>query len=252
MNQTDQRKGDSLTRSENYLGTHAAALGVISTSAGQQQLAAANAAIAAFGHEQSAADRTIAGQGSTERALANDLKSQHMVPIASFARARLRGAPGFASLTRPFGRLEVPHLIRAARTMATEVSQHIDEFIAGGFPPYFVAELTGSANALEGARAAAASAKGKRVGSREGIARELKAGREAVKMLDAVITRHLATNPSLLAEWKQVQRVTLKRGPVRTRGGAVETGITPIDTGTSAESGALTLSASSTQVANAA
>jgi hypothetical protein len=160
----------------------------------------------------------MAGQQSRERALTNELRTQHMKPIATFARARLRGAPDIAAITRAAPRLEGPRLVRAARAMATAAAPHTTALVSAGFPADTIAQLGTSADALQSALLDRANTKVGRVGATKGIEQQVLVGREALAMLHAVISRQFATDPTFLAAWNAARRVNAKPGAVRSVG----------------------------------
>ena len=221
MKRREQYRVDALNRSKDFIGTNADAVGAVAESATMKQLDRSLVAIAGFSNDQNAAGRFIAGRASRERALTTVLVEQHMNPITTFARARLRGAPDFAALiTRP-RKLNGAALVREARGMATAAAPHVNALVAGGFPADTLTQLGAAADALEAALVDRANAKVGRISATKGIAEQLQVGREAVAMLHAVVSRQLVSNPTLLAGWNGARRVTSKPGVAR--GGIVST-----------------------------
>lgn len=231
MKQDQQRKLDSLHRTKDFLETHAGTVGALAESAGKHQLDQAVSTLAAFSREQDTANLQIAGFHSREAALVRTLRADYMQPVSIFARARLRGAPDFAALTRPAGHLNPKELVRAARAMATAAAPHVNAMVAGGFAADAVDSLAAAADAVEAAVLERANAKVRRVGATKGVEQQLLAGREAVTMLHAVIRSQHASDPIFLAAWDAARRVTSKMGPARVpAAGGVPTGapVTPV------------------------
>ena len=226
MKQEQQRQVNALRGANSFLATHATELGTLATTEGGKQLAAAVTALADLDNAQRSADLFITGHVHDERNLSTTLRREHMVPIATFARTRLRGTAGFAALTVVATKFDGLRLVREARAMATAAAPHADAFVAGGFPADTVAQLGAAAMALESAVEERGRIKAGRKGTTKGIAEELRSGREAVKMLHAVIRRQFANNPHFLTEWNAVHRVSAKVGAVR--GGSTVVPITPI------------------------
>jgi hypothetical protein len=216
MKQHEQRRIDALRRAKDFLDANTGVIGALAGSAGKRQLDDAVAQLATLGNTQGAANLQIAGHLSRQKALVLALKTQHMQPIAIYARARLRGVPDYAALTRSAPHLHLKQLVRAARAMATAAAPHIDELVSGGFTPDAVTRLATAADAVEQAQLDRANTKVRRIGATKGIEAELVAGREALAMLHAVIRSQLADNPTFLAAWDAARRVTLKLGPART------------------------------------
>jgi len=215
MNQKQQRKIDSLLRVRDFLDANADQVGALKDSEGRTQLDDAVAALVTHGSEQAATDLAMAGQMSRERALVIEVRASHMQPIASFARAKLRGVPDFAALVKSGVNLQPKQLVRAARAMATAAAPQADVLTRAGFPADAVAQLGAAASALEGVITERANAKVRRVGSTKGIHEELLKGREAVAMLNAVVSKQFVGDQTFLAAWRAARRVMAKPGIVR-------------------------------------
>lgn len=221
MKKNQEYRSDALNRTRDFIGVNADVVGALADSEGMKQLDGSIVALAGFSNQQAAADRFIAGRVSRERALTADLIEQHMRPIATFARARLRGVPDFAALVKRAPKGAGAAIVREARGMATAAAPHVPVLVAGGFPADVLTQLGAAADALEAALVDRANAKVGRITATKGIAERLQAGREAVAMLHAVVSRQLASNPTLLAGWNGARRVTSKPGVAR--GGIVST-----------------------------
>ena len=226
MRQEQQRQLNALRGANSFLVTHATALGALATSEGGIQLTAAITALAELDNAQRSADLFIAGHVGDERNLSTVLRAEHMIPIAGFARTRLRGTAGFAALTVLATKFNGLRLVREARAMATAAAPHADAFVRGGFPADTVQQLAAAATALESAIEERGRIKAGRTGATKGIAEKLRAGREGVQMLHSVIRKQFANDPHFLAEWKAVHRVSAKVGAVR--GGSTVVPITPV------------------------
>jgi hypothetical protein len=215
MNQKQQRKIDSLLRVRDFLDATADQVGALKDSEGRKQLDDAVTALVTHGSEQAATDLAMAGQISRERALVIEVRASHMQPIASFARAKLRGVPDFAALVKSGVDLQPKQLVRAARAMATAAAPHADALTRAGFPADTVAQLGAAASALESVITERANAKVRRVGSTKGIHEALLKGREAVAMLNAVVSKQFVGDQTFLAAWRAARRVMAKPGIVR-------------------------------------
>jgi hypothetical protein len=215
MKQDQQRILDSFRRIQDFLDAHADQVAALKDSAGRKQLDDAVTQISAADNAQGTANLTMTGQISREKSLIDDLRVKHMRPIMVFARARLRGVPDFAALTKSPAKLQPKPLVRAARAMATAAAPYANTFQEGGLPNDTVAELNTAADALDTAITDRANTKVGRVKATNGIGEELKLGKEAVGMLSAVITRQFADDKTFLAAWRAARRVTLKIGGLR-------------------------------------
>jgi hypothetical protein len=215
MQQVQQRSLDALRRVQDFLDTHADQVGALKDSAGRKQLDDAVTLVASHTDDQSAASLAMTGQISQQRALETGLRAQHMQPIATFARAKLRGVPDFAALTKSGAGLLPKQLVHAARAMATAAAPHADVLTAAGFPADTIAQLGAAATALETAMTDRANTNVRRVGATRGLREELLRGREAVSMLNAVVSKQFAGDKTFLAAWRAAHRITAKPGSGR-------------------------------------
>jgi hypothetical protein len=214
MRQQQQSQLDSFRRVQSFLDLHADTVGSLKDSAARAQLDGAVAQLTAHGNDQSTSDLVMKGQVNREKSLVTDLKTQHMQPIATFARAKLRGVPDFAAFTKPLSRLRGTALVRAARAMATAAAPYSTTLTTGGFPADTIAQLTAAADVLDGAITDRANTKVGRVGATKGISQQVLLGREAISMLNAVIGRQFASDKTFLAGWRAAHRVVAKPGAV--------------------------------------
>jgi hypothetical protein len=149
MQSHQQRQHDSLRRVLDFLDVNAATVGAVADPVARKELDASVAALTGLGTDQGAADQRMAGQLNRERAIAAELKTQHLAPIAAFARAHLRGSPDYAALTRAWSKLNRATLVRAARSMASAAAPYAAQLALGGFPADTITQLTAAADALE-------------------------------------------------------------------------------------------------------
>ena len=195
-----------------FLDENVALIGAIKDSEGKQLLDATIARFEQHGLDQSTSRLEIDGHASLKQALELELKKVHLLPIASFARARLRGLPDYATLTRSTTAMKGPALVRAARSVAVAAKPYADALTKAGFPADTLAQLTAAADKLEETIDGRANLKVRRVSATTGISEATKQGREAVKMLSAVIERQFAKDKTFLAAWKSAKRVVAKPG----------------------------------------
>jgi hypothetical protein len=207
-----QHEQEALRRVQHFLDTHADVVGPLKDSEARKQLDDAVAKLNAHTLDQGTARLEASGQTHRQQQAANVLKSEHMQPIAKFARAKLKGVPDVAALTKSGANLHGNKLVSAARAMATAALPHADVLTKGGFPADAVQQLGTAADALSAAITDRAATKVQGVVATAGIRKETLRGREAVHMLDAVVSKPLASNPELQAGWRSAKRVTLKSG----------------------------------------
>jgi hypothetical protein len=213
--ETEQQQLDSMVRARDFVRTRADILQGIANLPPVQQLDGAIDAILGHGNTQGTSDRIAAARISRQRALAKQLVRSHMVPIAKFARAKLRGTPDFAALTRAGEARHPVTLLREARSMSAAAKPYAESFVAGGFPADTIEKLDEAVKALSDAVEERGHLRHVRVGATKGIKEQTLLGREAVRLLDAVISRQFASDETVLAAWASASRVDLPIGPAR-------------------------------------
>jgi hypothetical protein len=227
MSQYQDRTLDSLRRAPVFLDAHSDVLGGIVNCQSRQDVDAAIAAVTEHRTNQGTAARQATGQMNRQSVFAEELAHSHMMPIATFARGKLRGVPEFAELTKKINVEKPKQLVVDARTMANAASKYVDQFVSAGFASDTVDKLRASADALDQAIQQRIESHGRRKASSDSIDHVLQQGRDAVTVLDALITQHLKSDHPLLATWKSESRIQDKPGRVRTKP-VVEPTVTPV------------------------
>jgi hypothetical protein len=207
MLQQQQHGVDSLRRTRAFLVTYAGVLGPLKETEAGKQLDLSLERATAHALDQGTAIREFAGSGEEAKRLAVDLKVDNMTPFAKFARANLRGAPNFNALAHVPHNLRGHSLVAAARAMATAALPYADKLEAAQFPVDSVQQLASAADALHAALEDRVAAQSRRVIATAGVRHELALGREAVAMLDPIVTKRLAGQKDLLAGWRSAKRV---------------------------------------------
>jgi hypothetical protein len=220
MRTQQQYRLDSFYRVQAFLDTNAGVVGPLGSSEARRQLDVAVTQLKAHLDDQGTTTLEMAGQLGRQRMLITDLKIRHMRPIAVFARAKLRGVPDFAALSRPLVSQSPKQLVQLARAMATAAVPYVAALTAGGFPSDAIAQLGAAADAVQRAMSDRANSGVLRAGATKGVAEQLTLGREAVQMLNAVIGRAFAGNAAFLAAWHSARRVVAKSGVARGGSGA--------------------------------
>jgi hypothetical protein len=98
-------------------------------------------------------------------------------------------------------------LATAARGMAQAAGHHAEVFIAAGLPADFIVQLNGAADALVRSVNARSQYRSRRTSATTGLEAKLRAGRQSLHILDALVKSALEGNPALLAGWRAVTRV---------------------------------------------
>jgi nucleotide-binding universal stress UspA family protein len=212
MNNTHQRKQDSLIRSDDYIDSNGAVLGSVATSVARQALKAAIEAVNTHRVYQGSAERMLVGAKSRQEVLATQLIESHMKPIAQFAHGRLRGVPDFTELMVTVRVADSKKLLAAARTLAQSAAKYRDQFVGEGMAPDTIERLTAATNAYADAINDRMHTKAVRMTANKFIEQALSEGRDAVKVLGAQISQLLPVKDPILQTWRRVSRVERKGG----------------------------------------
>lgn len=163
--------------------------------------------------DQTGGSRLSKAERRREKALQRSLRELHLSPISKIARATLSESPGIEkALKMPAPQLSTTQLIDEAMGMREAVTVYAPTFVANGLPGDFLEQLDAAIAALRGAMLGKARNVGTKVGARAGIAQEIKRGRSAVQMLDAVVTTAFAGDKDTLVKWRVAKRVRAQRG----------------------------------------
>ena len=150
-----------------------------------------------------------------EATLRQVLYGDHMQPIAQIARDVLGASSMDKAFRLPTGNRNVNRsLITAARAMAAAAEREKDVFLRHGRPQDFIEQLRSAAEALEEARLVKTENIRRRVTATKSVRDQLKRGRKAVRLLNAVLMPTLRKQPELLAAWKSAKRVRPTTLPV--------------------------------------
>jgi len=218
MRTNDQYYLSAFKRVRAFLDENAERVGTIKASKGVRQLDEVVGQLEKHGVEQLTARLEIGGNSNLQQALEVELKKEHLLPIASFARANLRGVPDYATLTKSVIKLKGPALVRAAQAMGKAAQPYAADLEEAGFPKDTLAALSAAADKLEATIAGKASLKGRKAESTTGISEETKRGIAAVRSLSAVVQRQFAKDKPFLSSWRLAKRVVAKPGVPRGAG----------------------------------
>jgi hypothetical protein len=197
----------SLKAAQAFLDANAELLGPSVKGSPRTDLDTIVAELNAIVATQADATLGVVGSTKTETALRYALKHDHLAPLSAFAVSKFPKTPELVSLRMPKGNPTPEKLAQIARAMGDFAAAHKDAFVAGGFAPDFVEKLSKAAAEMENARLARIREISARVGARKGLDKKLIDGRSCVRVLDKFAKVALKNEPSLLAQWKNVQRV---------------------------------------------
>ena len=105
-------------------------------------------------------------------------------------------------------------LIAAAGAMSAAASAYAATFKGAGLASDFLAQLKAASDALDASLTNLGATKTTRSGATAGLSAEATRGRQAVKVLDAIVEPQLAGNILLLNEWRTARRFGGKKVPI--------------------------------------
>jgi hypothetical protein len=207
MQRTQFYVGQSLRQVQQFLSVHEGAVPSASASAAKRALDAAVAELDRAATGQGALARTVRGEVQRRAGLERTLLRKYVIPLVKFARASLRGAPEFASLTPPTKALRRERLVQTAQAMAVAAEPHVEALRAGQFPADFIDQLRAAAAAVQQSFDAGRSGRVRRTGVTKEIRAVLANGRRAVAALDALVAHTIVGDEALEREWRSAKRV---------------------------------------------
>lgn len=192
------------------------------------------ALLTSHSNDQVAGGGLSRAEAAKQNTLRKVLREQHLKPIAKIANAVLRGSPGIDKATKlPDAHISTTRLMAVANGFKVAARPYEQTFVKNGRPADFLARLDAAAEAVLQAQLDQARNVGNAAGAKEGMGDEIARGRDAVEMLDAIVTTTFAGNGQILGRWRSAKRVRGIRGggggataPVA----AVESGATPAAT----------------------
>lgn len=211
MQKTQFHVGQSLRQVQQFLTVHAVAVPAAAASAAKKTLDAAVAELDRAATEQGGLARSRRGEVQRRRELERALLGKYVTPLVKFARASLRGAAEFASLTPSYRKLYRERLVQTAQAMALAADNHVEAMRAADFPADFVEQLRAAATAVQRSFDAGVSGRVRRTGVTKEIRATLAKGRNAVAVLDALVARTILGDEALEAEWRSAKRVRRTR-----------------------------------------
>jgi hypothetical protein len=137
-----------------------------------------------------------------------------MRPIATVAAAQLRQVPDFLALKMPPKLSTSRALVAWAGAMGKAAAAYDKTFVDAGLSPDFLAQMQTAADTLNATLTSRGATRAAQRGASAGLDAEATRGRQAVKVLDALVEPLIAGDISLLAQWKTAKRVTGRSTPV--------------------------------------
>jgi restriction endonuclease Mrr len=207
MKKTVQNQVDSLVRAEDFFTTHGVVLGAIATSADRKTIDDVVNQVRTHITAQGTIKDVLRGQNALVASLAATLWTNHVKPLARFARASLKGVPDFATLTKRVKPAATKKLLDQAYVLANTGKPYLPAMTTAGFPADTLDQLTAAANDLNTALLKREPMRTAPVESTKALETLVQKGREAIRRLDGVMMKKFVADGPSLAAWKAASRV---------------------------------------------
>jgi hypothetical protein len=156
---------------------------------------------------QEAGGRYVRAHSESQRKLRSTLYTDHMHPVSRVAR-EVFGASGMDKAFRmPNPDAANQKLLASAGAMAEVAEKEKDALLKHGLPQDFIEQLRSAASSLADARNAKVQSTRRRVTATAALDDQVKRGKKAVRLLNAILQPRLARDPELLAAWRSAKRV---------------------------------------------
>jgi len=229
MNRGQEARLTSLRRIQVFLDDNAAELGPINKSTSRADLDAAVTGLAKFTAQQAEAEKEMTGRTKEKVAAREELRLEHMQPIAAIARKKLGKTPAIQDLRLPAKNTSDETLVAEGTAMAAAAAKYLQIFLDQQLPKTFIAQLEASVKAVQKAITARSAAALKVNEATKGVKAQLSLTKSDVQVLNGLVVKQLRGNKGLLGAWSNAKRVYAKGGVATgtTRTPVVPPGPTP-------------------------
>jgi hypothetical protein len=213
---TKQKRAiESFLRVQAFLISHPAPT-PFDFSTGKSELDAVIDELAAQSLVQAAGRRNSRQETQRLKRAIEVLRLHHLRPIVRIARATMRNRTGIqAALRTPRGNMPVVKLLQESRAIRMVAEQNSSVFLQKGRPQDFLAQLDAAIAAVRTCFVTRAEQLNASIAANDGITQEVSRGRQAVAMLDSVVSVAFENNDAVLREWEITKRAqALPGGPV--------------------------------------
>ncbi|HVT41225.1 MAG TPA: hypothetical protein VHE78_19470 [Gemmatimonadaceae bacterium] len=202
----------ALQRIQGFLDANADALGTVNKATSRATLDQAVTALEQAAAKQGQAQTAATSRTKLKDALREDLRLQHMQPIAAIAKKKLGTTPLIVDMRLPAKRTSDLGLVAAGTAMANAAGQYTQPFLDQQLPQDFIAQLQSSVAALQQAVVARNVVLTQLKQATQAVVDELAIARTDVLVVNALVVKQLKGKTDLLAAWKQAKRVKAKPG----------------------------------------
>ena len=208
---------DAYRRIQNWLDTRSDALGTVNKSTSRTDLDAAVTKVESDDAQQKGAVTLMTSRTKQKLAAREDLRLNHMQPIAMIAKKKLGTTPDIADMQLPRKNVSDAALIGKGAAMALGAAKYPQVFTDQQLPANFIDELNASIEALKQAVASRETAQFQLNETTKALKDQFTITHTDVKVLNALVVKQLKGKTDLLAAWRIAKRIKLTPGvPVGT------------------------------------
>ena len=198
----------ALHTTRQFLDAKGTALGPISSTGARKTLDEMTEAIEQLAEAQDTHRMLVKGRRKEELRLAEAFRRKFLRPIIEIVQAKLPDDVQLLSEVRlPRGAVSSTALASKGHAIAKTVAPFAQVFIDAGLATDFVAQLTAAADRLAEAVANKGQHRAGRTGATEGLNKQVRKARRAVRVLDAMVKANLQLGEPLVTEWREAVRV---------------------------------------------
>lgn len=198
---------ESCHRVQGFLDGNADAVPSVNDSDTRRQLDTAVGELEAAATAQDTAKRELRGEVNLGLQLETRLERKYLSPLATFARASLKGVPDFAALTPATASLTGARLVVAARGLADAAENYSAKLAQAKFPKSFLDELRAAADAVEASIGRRREKRALRISATKRTEKADGDCRLALRTLDSLVRHHILGNEVLERGWRTAKRL---------------------------------------------
>ena len=207
MQKSQTTRLNALRKIQSWLDEHAEVLGPVGKSTSRMELEVAVKKLEADSIRQNDAVIEATSRTKMKKDAREELRVQHMAPIAAIAKKRLGKTPAIQDLTLPKKNASDSFLIQRAGVMELAAARYTQVFLDQQLPADFIGQLQAEVVALKKAVADRDLAQLRLNGLTKALKEQLAITSTDVKVVSTLVVKQLKGNADLLRQWKSAKRV---------------------------------------------
>jgi len=194
-------------RVQGFLDAQGAAIGVAVPANLRARLDGAVTQLVASQTEQANSAGAAKTATATQGAIRKDINARLLRPIARVAKSALSHQPDIAALIVTSGSMANGTFVSKLNSLADAATAYEQTFVDHMLPPNFIAQLRGAAAQLTASAESRARSVARRQAATASMIAADKVIKDAVSVLNHVLTPLLKPNAALLADWVASKRL---------------------------------------------